>query len=108
MLTSHDDDQLTEIGLAGPCDLAVLRLAALARDAGANPEQVRHGEDGWLVSSDDPAEWSEAIGALAGDESLRQRLAVAARRRFDEEYDFGRYLDRYEEACHAAVLGGAR
>jgi orotidine-5'-phosphate decarboxylase len=35
VLTSHDDDQLREIGLVGPCDAAVERLAALARDAGA-------------------------------------------------------------------------
>jgi len=33
VLTSHDDDELSEIGLAGPCDQAVLRLAALARTA---------------------------------------------------------------------------
>ena len=34
VLTSHDDGELDEIGLAGPCDRAVLRLAALARQAG--------------------------------------------------------------------------
>jgi len=33
VLTSHDDDELSEVGLAGPCDRAVLRLAALARTA---------------------------------------------------------------------------
>ncbi|MCH7779676.1 MAG: orotidine-5'-phosphate decarboxylase [Acidobacteria bacterium] len=33
VLTSHDDDELNEIGLAGPCDRAVLRLAGLARAA---------------------------------------------------------------------------
>jgi len=35
VLTSHDDDTLTALGLAGPCADAVLRLADLARDAGA-------------------------------------------------------------------------
>ncbi len=33
VLTSHDDDELNEIGLAGPCDRAVIRLAGLARTA---------------------------------------------------------------------------
>lgn len=33
VLTSHDDEELSEIGLAGPCDQAVVRLAALARSA---------------------------------------------------------------------------
>jgi len=33
VLTSHDDDELTAIGLAGPCDRAVIRLAGLARAA---------------------------------------------------------------------------
>lgn len=35
VLTSHDDDELESIGLAGPCRSAVLRLARLARGAGA-------------------------------------------------------------------------
>jgi len=35
VLTSHDDGELDRIGLAGPCAAAVLRLAELARDAGA-------------------------------------------------------------------------
>lgn len=33
VLTSHDDDELDQIGLAGPCDSAVIRLAGLARAA---------------------------------------------------------------------------
>jgi len=35
VLTSHDDDELGTIGLEGPCGAAVLRLAGLAREAGA-------------------------------------------------------------------------
>jgi orotidine-5'-phosphate decarboxylase len=35
VLTSHDDGDLESIGLKGPCGVAVRRLAALARDAGA-------------------------------------------------------------------------
>ena len=35
VLTSHDDAELEQIGLAGPCGAAVLRLAELARNAGA-------------------------------------------------------------------------
>ena len=35
VLTSHDDDELAAIGLAGPCCDAVVRLADMARDAGA-------------------------------------------------------------------------
>ena len=35
VLTSHDDEELAAIGLEGPCGPAVLRLAAMARDAGA-------------------------------------------------------------------------
>lgn len=33
VLTSHDNDELDEIGLAGPCERAVIRLAGLARTA---------------------------------------------------------------------------
>jgi orotidine-5'-phosphate decarboxylase len=35
VLTSHDDDEIDRIGLAGPCGDAVVRLAGLAREAGA-------------------------------------------------------------------------
>jgi len=35
VLTSHDDDSLGRLGIAGPCSEAVVRLAALARAAGA-------------------------------------------------------------------------
>jgi orotidine-5'-phosphate decarboxylase len=35
VLTSHDDAGLERLGFVGPCHAAVLRLAALARDAGA-------------------------------------------------------------------------
>jgi len=35
VLTSHNDDELRRIGLTGPCSEAVLRLAGVAREAGA-------------------------------------------------------------------------
>lgn len=35
ILTSHDDDQLRDLGIAGPGRAAVVRLAGIARDAGA-------------------------------------------------------------------------
>jgi len=35
VLTSHDDAELESIGLSGPCGAAVVRLATMARDAGA-------------------------------------------------------------------------
>jgi orotidine-5'-phosphate decarboxylase len=35
VLTSHDDETLSAIGMAGPCSAAVARLAVLAREAGA-------------------------------------------------------------------------
>jgi orotidine-5'-phosphate decarboxylase len=34
VLTSHDDDDLRRLAVDGPCDRAVLRLTALAREAG--------------------------------------------------------------------------
>jgi orotidine-5'-phosphate decarboxylase len=36
VLTSHDDDGLHRLGVAGPCGRAVVRLAGVARDAGAD------------------------------------------------------------------------
>jgi len=83
VLTSHDDADLERIGLAGPCGDAVLRLADLARDAGAgglvcSPLEVaavrRRLPDGVLVV---PGIRPAGAG-VAGDDQSRTASPAAA------------------------------
>jgi glycosyltransferase involved in cell wall biosynthesis len=90
----------------GKCGLKVLQymaagLPVVANPVGVHAEMVRHGETGFLASS--PAEWAEAIGALARDPDLRERMGRAGRKRVEASYSIGvgalrwlELLDRWE------------
>jgi glycosyltransferase involved in cell wall biosynthesis len=73
----------------GKCGLKVLQYMAAGLPVVANPvgvqtEMVRHGENGFLASTSD--QWVAAIGRLACDPGLRQRMGLAGRRRVEKEY----------------------
>ena len=57
-----------------------LGLPCLTTRVNAIPEAVRHGVNGWLIKPGDAQALAQAIVMLAGDATLRQRLAVAAER----------------------------
>lgn len=54
------------------------------------PELIRHDEHGLLVSEHDPRALAEAIEQLVDDASLRSRLARAARRAIETDFDIAR------------------
>ncbi len=73
----------------GKCGLKVLQymaagLPVVANPVGVHPEMVRHGVNGFLAET--PAEWVQAIGALAADPALRRRLGAAGRQRVEQDY----------------------
>lgn len=51
------------------------------------PELVRHGETGLLVAERDPVGLAAMLRRLLDDPALRQRLAIAARRRIERDFD---------------------
>lgn len=57
-------------------------LPALATTAGAAPEIVTDGEDGFLVAPDDVMALAGRIETLAGDRALLARMSAAARTRY--------------------------
>jgi glycosyltransferase involved in cell wall biosynthesis len=57
-------------------------LPALATTAGAAPEIVTDGENGFLVEPDDVTALAGRIETLAGDRALLARMSAAARTRF--------------------------
>lgn len=75
---------------------------------GAVPEIVRHDQDGWLVTPQDPAALAQGIVRLCRDRQLAARLGAQARRRVAETFTLDRMAGevdavyeraRQEQAC---------
>ncbi|HEX8915069.1 MAG TPA: glycosyltransferase family 4 protein [Humisphaera sp.] len=80
----------------GKCGFKIVQymaagLPVVASPVGANAELVRHGETGFLPTSD--AEWADAIERLATDAALRERMGRAGRERVERELNVGRAAD---------------
>ncbi|WP_319780612.1 glycosyltransferase family 4 protein [Maridesulfovibrio sp.] len=74
----------------GKCGFKILQYMAcgvvpVAADVGFNAEIIEHGIDGFLVRT--PEEWETYIMRLAEDNSLRQAMAEAARKKVVAEFD---------------------
>ncbi|MCI0455764.1 MAG: glycosyltransferase family 4 protein [Gemmataceae bacterium] len=73
----------------GKCGLKVLQymaagLPVVANPVGVHPEMVHHGQTGFLART--PAEWVQAVRALANDPHLRKRMGEAGRRLVERDY----------------------
>lgn len=108
------DDLLTLMGLADIFVLASLQeglpiaiveamalgLPCIATNINAVPEAISNGDNGLLVSPNDPTALAEAIADLLKDSEKRKRLGAAARRtafeRFDERTTADRTLKLYD------------
>lgn len=73
----------------GKCGLKLLQymaagLPVVANPVGVHPEMVRHGESGFLATTD--SEWIDAVRILAGDPDLRRRMGAAGRKIVEDRY----------------------
>lgn len=71
-------------------------LAVVASRIGGLPELIDDGATGLLVPPGDPRSLAEAMGRLAADPALRQRLGEAGLSRVREEFDIQRTVQRIE------------
>ncbi len=95
----------------GKCGLKVLQYMAAGLPVVANPvglhrTLVRHGETGFLART--PVEWCHAIGRLAGDPLLRQRLGRAGRELVEASYDVSRGAAAWLHLLHRLDPGLTR
>lgn len=76
----------------------------VATDVGAVPEIIRHGQDGWIVPSDDPAALAQSIAQLLGNPEMIRRLGQQAQVRVRDLFDLDRLTDEveavYQEVIH--------
>jgi glycosyltransferase involved in cell wall biosynthesis len=73
----------------GKCGYKLIQYMASGRPVvasavGANREIVRHGVTGFLAETE--ADWSEALGRLAADRDLRERMGRAGREDVERRY----------------------
>ena len=61
-----------------------LGLPTVATNVGTTPKIIRHGENGWLVRTDE--EWVDGLEALVKDPGLRRKIGEAARVTIVENY----------------------
>jgi glycosyltransferase involved in cell wall biosynthesis len=71
-------------------------VSVIATDSGGPPEILDWGNAGLLVPPRDPRAIAEAVRRLAGDDALRERLLVAARRRVELHYDIEAAVSKVE------------
>lgn len=80
---------------------------ALAADNSALRESVRDGETGFLFPTGDVRALAAAMGRLAGDTALRERLGRGARA-FAESFSWERTAQETESHLGAVAAGGPR
>lgn len=78
----------------------------VATRVGAVPEIVQHGESGWLVPQEDPAQLAQGIALLLSDRSLAKKLGQQARQRVLELFDVHRMVSQIEAVYREVVHEG--
>ncbi|PRY71173.1 glycosyltransferase family 4 protein [Halomonas ventosae] len=80
--------------------------AVVGADSGAIPELIDV-ETGRLAAPDDPLAWRDAMGELAGDATLRQRLGEAAREKVNAHFTLAAHVQGLVEAYADAFVGSS-
>jgi glycosyltransferase involved in cell wall biosynthesis len=78
-------------------------LPVVATDVGAVAEVVEEGVTGFVIAPGDDEAIASAVGRLAADPELRQRLGENGRRRVLERYDTESLADQHARAYDLAI-----
>lgn len=77
-------------------------LPVIASPVGVNAKIVKHGENGFLASTEQ--EWRTALETLAGDRELRARMGAAGRALAVKEYSLASQAPRVADVIRAAAV----
>ena len=78
-------------------------IPCIATNVGGNPEVVSNGNTGFIVPSGDESALTDAVCRLLGDRNLRQKMALAGRKRFEEKFTVSRMVEEYQAIYDMAV-----
>ncbi|MDE7443955.1 MAG: glycosyltransferase family 4 protein, partial [Muribaculaceae bacterium] len=67
-------------------------VPVISSNNGAQPEIVTAGNDGLLVSPDDPSALASALDRILGDPSMRDRMADAALATVASRFSYNRFI----------------
>jgi glycosyltransferase involved in cell wall biosynthesis len=86
-----------------PLEAMAAGAPVVASSSGGVLETVRDGQTGFIVDKQDPAALAAKVLELLADETLRESMGGAGRRRAFEMFDWanvaGAMLDRYQRLC---------
>ncbi|MBI4963111.1 MAG: glycosyltransferase family 4 protein [Desulfomonile tiedjei] len=68
-------------------------LPIISTPVSAIPEMIEHGVSGWLINPGSPDEIAESVLLLKRDKALRQELGQAAKKTFEDKFDFSKGVD---------------
>ncbi len=75
----------------------------VATRVGAVPEIIRHGVDGWIIPSDDPAAIADSVTQLLNDKELAGKLGRQGRERVHQMFSLERMVKQIEEVYREAA-----
>lgn len=78
-------------------------LPVIASDVGGVNELIEDYDTGFLIPKEDVQALASRLSLLIKDPTLRSRLGVAGRRRFENHFSMGRMIDRTEAVYHEVV-----
>jgi glycosyltransferase involved in cell wall biosynthesis len=81
--------------------------AMVVTSVGENPHVVKNGETGIVVPPANPAALADGLRRLLRDRDLRQEMALAARRRYEQTFTVGHMIAAHEK-LYAELVHGAR
>lgn len=90
------------------CPIAVLEAMAMrkgivATRVGGTPEQLTHGEHGWIVPPQNPRALADAIVEALRKPDERRRRGRSARERVEAEFSIDRCVERHAAMYESAV-----
>lgn len=74
-----------------------LGIPVIATRVGGMPEIIQHGENGLLVSPNDPQQIADTINKLLADKDLREKLSAKAHEFITENFSWDALLPQYLE-----------
>jgi glycosyltransferase EpsD len=80
-------------------------LPVVAIDNRGHKELVHNNKNGWVVSNNNPVEFSNKIKALAGIESLRLKFGINGRRIILKRYSINKVLSEKSRIYQAYMEG---
>jgi glycosyltransferase involved in cell wall biosynthesis len=79
-------------------------IPVLLSNAGAFPELIEDGKEGYLCNPKDIEEWVEYIISLKRDDTLREQLGKNAKKRVEELFSLEKFIKNYDKLYSKLIM----